>query len=1022
MRAQSDISRTTLGTGLFAGRMHFAAGIFVLGRMVKRVTTKGKNEMGYVNSSPNWCRRMSARLLQGTAMVAIAALAASTAHAQSNNTAASANSGTEQLTVETVTVTGTSIHDAEPVGQNLVTIGRDAIAKTGAQSVQQLLTNVTTLQGFGSSGTGGFAGSSFDGSGADAPTVHGLGASASNSTLILIDGHRLPLTGLAHSLADPNVIAPLALERVEILPDGDSAIYGSDAVAGVINFVTRKNYDGLEATAQAGIGNGYNTYNAGFVAGHSWSTGSAMVSYSYSDRSALGAADRSFSVANKTPFGGTNFNSNSCAPAEVKYAGGYYTAPYTGAAMTQSAASTCDYSAYGDIIPSEVRNNVLVSLTQSVGDRLQLSADLVYSNRLGNQRAAQSQLANITVFGAGGPAGQANPYFQGPAGASASPTGEQIFFDPNTLLGSSVTKSGAQDAFVTFGADYKIAGDWVASLGATFGQDNSIQVINNGLCAACAALALNGTTSSSGSTSPTTLGAVSTLTTQNLSSPNALVLDPWGNNTSAATKAFITGQTNSGTTQTLDDVTLKFDGTVFTLPAGPLKAAIGVEGIQYGLHQFVTRPSSTSVSNTYLANSFGRNVKSVFGEVRIPVFGEGAQLPLVQAFNVDVSARYDHYSDFGGTTNPKFAADWTVTDGLKLRASYGTSFTAPALTSHGDANGITTESGFGGSYGGPGGVALIPTAFPGEAAWQAAIGANSQCNVGGCTINQNPALNGVTITGGNSKLKPETGSSRSFGVDFDPPWIEGFHASLTYWISRFSGAITAPLASNDAITPGLYHKITLGTGPGGTVTAAQIAAATQGLLQTSPLPATAYYIFSYQQDNAYDLNAAGIDFNVQYTFATDNSGVFTAGLSGTDRVRMLESFNGGQTYVSHLNENFNTTFSALALVMRGTLDWQLDPFDASVFVNYTNPYQQKGQSVLLYPPSGVHQVGSYITVDLHLAYTLPDGRWTSGTQLFLDGSNIFDQAPPFYNNAAGFDFTDASPIGRVMYIGLSKKF
>ena len=100
------------------------------------------------------------------------------------------------------------------------------------------------------------------------PTIHGLGASASNGTLILIDGHRVPLSGINHTLADPTVIAPLAIERVEILPDGASSVYGSDAVAGVLNFITRKNYDGFEGNLQTAFGaDGYSTTSAGVVGG-----------------------------------------------------------------------------------------------------------------------------------------------------------------------------------------------------------------------------------------------------------------------------------------------------------------------------------------------------------------------------------------------------------------------------------------------------------------------------------------------------------------------------------------------------------------------------------------------------------------------------------------------------------------------------------------------------------------------------------------------------------------------------------
>ena len=139
-----------------------------------------------------------------------------------------------QTTLEEVVVTGTSIRGAAPVGSNLITVGRAEIEASGAQTLAQVLRSVPAVTGFGSSGAGavgqggGGAGGfqSFDGAGSYTPTIHGLGASASNGTLILIDGHRLPLSGINHTLADPSVIAPLAIERVEILPDGASAVYG----------------------------------------------------------------------------------------------------------------------------------------------------------------------------------------------------------------------------------------------------------------------------------------------------------------------------------------------------------------------------------------------------------------------------------------------------------------------------------------------------------------------------------------------------------------------------------------------------------------------------------------------------------------------------------------------------------------------------------------------------------------------------------------------------------------------------
>jgi iron complex outermembrane receptor protein len=966
-------------------------------------------------------RKIGARLLIGSAAVAITTAAA---YAQAT-TAGAPLDNTEK--VETVVVTGTSIRGAVPVGQNLITVDRSTIEATGAQTVQQLLTTIPSVQGFGNAGQGGFG--SADGSGTNAPTVHGLGASASNGTLVLIDGHRLPLTGLSHSLGDPNSIPAIALQRVEVLPDGASSIYGSDAVAGVINFITRKHYDGLEVSSQAGFGSDYSTQNLGVVGGQNWESGSVLVAYQWSNRSALHAADRSFFALNKTAFGGQNFSTNTCSPAEVNNNisgnGSFFTSPYNGAPLNSATGKVCDTTGFSDILPSEMRNSALVSLSQEIMG-VTLTADLVYSDRLDNQRQQRGTLT-AAAFGPGstpaGGAAQINPFFKGPPGV----TSEQVLFDANDLFGpgSAVTKSGDQTIFGTLGADASLWGDWHLALGATVGQDNSFANVNGQLCQACALLALNGTTSTTGSLAPTVLGATSTLTTQNLASPAAFVLDAWGGgNTSAATKQFLLGQTKSGTTQTIDDMTAKVDGTLFSLPAGDVKAAFGLEGIRYGLNQFTTRPASTSVSNLYLAANLSRWVEAAFGELRIPVVSEDMGLPLVKAFNFDASARYDHYSDFGGTTNPKFSVDWTIIDGLKARASYGTSFTAPALTSRGDANGITTESGFGVSNGNAGNT-LLPVSFPGEAAWQAALPpaiAASQCTAAGCIIN-NTTINGVLITGGNKNLKPETGSSRSFGADFNPTFLPGLHLSATYWISKYNGLITAPTLTNEVVTPGLFHKVTLC--PSG-CSLAQIQAATAGLQQVSPLAATSYFLYSFQQDNAFNIDSAGVDFDAHYSFETGTYGAFTVGVAGSQKTRFNEIAFGaapGTPVVSDLNQNFNTTFSALALVSRFDIDWQLDPVSANIFVNYAAPYKLINQPVALYP-SGIQHVGAFTTVDFHVGVNLPfqDSIWTRGMQVYLDGTNIFDEPPPFYDIAAGYDATDASPIGRVISIGFRKTF
>ena len=246
--------------------------------------------------------------------------------------------------LEEIVITGTSIRGAAPVGANLITVGREQIAETGAQTMQQILSSVPAVTGFGNASQGGFG--SADASGTYAPTIHGLGASASNGTLVLIDGHRLPLSGINHTLADPNIISPLAVDRVEVLPDGASSTYGSDAVAGVINVITRRNFKGFEASAQEGFANGYNTQDVGLLWGDSWADSSVMVAYNYSRRSALSNGDRSFTAANHTAQGGGDFASYNCGPASAQVGGKYYLYPYNGAAATSPG---CDYT--GGVLP-----------------------------------------------------------------------------------------------------------------------------------------------------------------------------------------------------------------------------------------------------------------------------------------------------------------------------------------------------------------------------------------------------------------------------------------------------------------------------------------------------------------------------------------------------------------------------------------------------------------------------------------------------------------------------------------------
>jgi len=305
--------------------------------------------------------KTSLKLNLGASFAALFAAATMTAaDAQETNVAADS--------VETVTVTGTSFRGIAPVGGNLVSVDRAVIEKTAAQNAQQILKNVPAITGLGMSGVTQNAGNSYY-----APTIHSLGASASNSTLVLIDGHRIPLGHISLALPDPSMLPPIAMERVEVLAEGASSVYGSDAVAGVVNFITRKHYEGLMVTGQVGTGDNFGTLSAGLLGGTSWEGGSALAAlgYSYSGSLRYDYSTRPYLYPNKTAFGGTNFLSFNCSPAAIQPSGfsTIFSSPTAASAIANTTAnSPCDSTQYGRVYGKEKRYNMMFRAQQDIGD------------------------------------------------------------------------------------------------------------------------------------------------------------------------------------------------------------------------------------------------------------------------------------------------------------------------------------------------------------------------------------------------------------------------------------------------------------------------------------------------------------------------------------------------------------------------------------------------------------------------------------------------------------------------------
>ena len=937
-----------------------------------------------------------------------------------------------------IVVTGSSIRGAPPVGSNLISVGQAEIQSTPAQSVQQILKSVPAVTGLGAAGQGAFQ--SNDNAGTNAPTIHALGGSASTTTLILIDGHRIPLTGVTHALADPNLIPTNAIERVEVLADGASSVYGSDAVAGVINFITRRRYDGVEASGQLGFADGYRTYNGAFLAGKIWDSGSALFAYTYSRRSNLSNGDRAFTARNRLAIGGTNMATFNCAPASIQPATAtaasgstpaipatnIYPYPYSAATGVSNAQTNafCDFTGLADLLPQEIRNNGMIKLTQEIGDKLNVELDAVYSNRR-NRTLNTRGAVTATVFGPGSGRGtQISPFYVGIPGSTA--TSETVRFDADELLGPGAYTDAGDEAFYVHGnAVYSLNDKWQITLDTTFGIDNSFTESNGGLCSSCATLALNGTTNQAGNLTTPSIPSTGQIVTQALTTANAL--DPFNpkatNRTSAALLAQLTDSAaNINMRQTLKQGKLQISGSLFALPAGDAKIAAGGELIEY--YQKSTHVASLNIGPSSTGSSrrsfdYGnRNVRSGFVELLVPIIDQAMEIPAVRSFTVNLSGRIDRYSDVGTTRNPKIAANWEVIQGLKLRGNWAKSFVAPQPTNRGINDfGLTGESGFATSNNAN--IVLPISRFP-LAAQLPGCGAPATT----CTIST-AAIQGLNLTGGGgSSLVPQKGKTWSIGGDFTPAFLPGFRVGVTYWNNEVKGGITAPIPALAVGAPELNSLFTIF--PNG-ATAAQIAAATGGFPQNSTLPNPVYFVYDNRSKNVLNLFVSGLDVDFSYALNT-GLGRFTIGNSITYLTKFDQQV-GSTAKFSVLNTSgFNSTFPSVRVQGRANLGWEWGGFSFDGYLNYIGAFRNYSATTVTpltrdangNPTGGGDHVRSTKTVDVHLAYTVPG--LLKKAQVFVDATNLFDRKPSFFNNANGYDQFTGNPLLRVVTVGVRTEF
>jgi iron complex outermembrane receptor protein len=543
----------------------------------------------------------------------------------------------KETALDEVVVTGSSIRGVAPTGSALIAVGRDTIKMNAPATVSELVSSIPQLGNFGAnaeqSTSNRFRSPGFD------PNIHNLGIYA---TLTLFNGHRFAPVGGEAVFPDPSILPVIALQRVEVVADGASAVYGSDAVAGVVNFIYRKDVDGLEASATYGANNSkYQKRDFAAIWGKTWESGGVMVAYEYSDNHSPTQGDLGI-VLDQRFRGGRDLRTTSCPDPNITVGGKTYGYP-----SFATTANRCENSLLNSIVPNGKRHSVLATAHQDLGERVKLWTELNYSNYETNRTSAPRSFTVIVP--------NTNPYFVLPPGVVA--TSESV---TRSSLGLFPNPHGFQTSEVmglTGGVDIDLGGGWSAGIMTHFSKTHDFN------------------------SDP----EIDTFVAQRLANNTTLAtaFNPFGN--AAQNNAAVLALINNGYTQDnnthqyLRELQIKADGPVFKIPGGEVRAAVGAdfrdeEALQ---RQFSGAPH---VDQVFVRNDdVNRAVEGLYGEVHIPLFSAENAIPGFQRLDVSVSGRYDHYQKLGGTFNPKYGVVWEPIDGVALHASYGKAYAAPNL-------------------------------------------------------------------------------------------------------------------------------------------------------------------------------------------------------------------------------------------------------------------------------------------------------------------------------------------------------
>jgi outer membrane receptor protein involved in Fe transport len=839
--------------------------------------------------------------------------------------------------LERIEITGSHIKRLDMEGPSPITsISSDDIKNSGVTDLIGLFTKLP-MAGQGTFSTQGNS-SDNTSNGGSSVSLRGLGA---DSTLILVNGRRVSVSPFANNIdtafVDINNIPLAAIKRVDILKDGASATYGSDAVAGVINIVLRDDMDGAEVAAKYGstADGGGTEKNISIVWGNSTDKNSHTFTLDYFDREEILYGDRDYSSsANQAalrpndPFA-TDFRSSSGFPGTIALRSDpTVRVPDTFGNDVCSEADIVgdlcryDYAPMGSSVPATERASFIYIGKYELSENLRGFVEL------------NGQHSKTTIRGA------------------ASPSFNELFMDADNINHPFADMPSSQfyqqdltmrRRMVDIGdREKRVTSDYYRSVFGLQGEvaNWSWELAYNYIKSSSTERGVNGFPNSR-------------RTQEAIDSGLWNPFEPSSN--SQESLEFIETTTTRIGKSTSKSIDGKVSGSLMEMGSGELGLAVGFE---YREEAISDNPDDQflrgEIFGTEATQANGtRDNTAIFGELAIPVF---------DTLEVQLAVRYEDYSDFGTTTDPKVAFIWNPIESLSLRGSYGTAFRAPSLHQVGLGNADESPN-------------LVDTVRC------AAVGnINKACE---------PQEYTATLSG-NADLGPEESTSYNLGVIYEVS--DNFDFSVDYYDYDIENVITKDTQ---------FKFTTLGNDP----------SVVERLPSTIPGdPGEVVRIFD-QFENIGNVTTSGLDVEANYGLTSDiGEFQFTYALNyvlsyedarpnadGSMRIDTRE----GDFEQPEVRWTFNTS-------------WVKDDWNANLAINYIGEFKQDETVAAV----GISDIDAWTTVDTTVNYI-----GFESTTLTLGVTNLFNEEPPFsYHDFMGFVNSTHNSQGRFMYVQASYQF